>query len=223
MPGANSVSLIDAAVVSARFPAMLPPYSIIVNKSSNPVASDAEPLRWDFVDGGYSDNSGASTALGLYRELADHATTRHAPITIILLTSSNPQPDLRPDKVSINGAAFQDTLAPISAILKVREGLGNQAIARACEQLAKNQDCQRQEGASGSPLRFIEIEDQTYGLSLGFKISKTSFEVVKWMVGDASRCVDEKSAVSSERIVTRNSCTLKYVADLLSGKEAAPP
>src|SRR5262249_40648215 len=44
----NDVKLMEAAVVSARFPLILPPYSV-VREAGN---------KWHFVDGGYADSSG---------------------------------------------------------------------------------------------------------------------------------------------------------------------
>src|SRR5262249_55123662 len=135
MPSEDGVPLIKAAVVSARFPGILPPYSISMTAKSG-------ELRWNFVDGGYSDSSVATTALALHRKLEGIAGDR-AVIRVILLTSSNPAPDLSPQNVAITGTPFRDTLAPIGAVLKVREGLGNQAVARVCYHFYPNEDCKQ--------------------------------------------------------------------------------
>jgi len=221
MPGDQKMNLMDAAVVSARFPGMLPPYSITMKEN------DRE-LPWNFVDGGYSDNSGASTALAIYRALA--SDPGNAEIKIILVTSSNPQPDLTPNKVSISGTSFRDTLAPITALLKVRHGLGNQAVARVCEELKIRGDCQLYASKPKSPLKIVELEVDTYNLPLGWKLSHTTFAMVRWMVGEAKHCasgnaeltlaIDSRSsddtAELNEYIVARNSCVHKWVADLLT-------
>jgi hypothetical protein len=185
-------------------------------------------LSWNFVDGGYSDNSGASTALAIYRAL--ESEPGNAEIKIILLTSSNPQPDLTPNKVSISGTSFRDTLAPITALLTVRQGLGNQAVARVCEELKMGSDCKREASKPEAPLKIVELEVQTYNLPLGWKLSHTTFAMVQWMVGDPKLCSggnaglntgsDSKSADDTpelnEHIVARNSCVHKWVADLLT-------
>jgi hypothetical protein len=223
MPDHKNIQLMDAAVVSARFPAILPPHSVTMKANNG-------GLRWNFVDGGYSDSSGASTALALYRALEQEAEARHAEIKVILLTSSNPQPDLTPNRVSVNGTVFRDTLAPIAAVMKVREGLGNQAVARVCEHFHMNRNCKLQASDPTAPLKIVEIEDQTYGLSLGWKLSRTTFEVVRWMLGDPDLCKDGNASVKvgqddkpldedepqlNEQTVRSNSCVLKWVADLL--------
>jgi hypothetical protein len=227
MPDTKKVTLIDAAVVSARFPGILPPFSVTMK------ANDRE-LRWNFVDGGYSDSTGSGTALALYRALKTAADAGRAEIKILLLTGSNPQPDLTPSRVSISGTEFRDTLAPIAAVMKVREGLGNQAVARVCEEFHLNRDCRRQSNDPKSPLKIVGINDELYGLPLGWKLSHTTFEVVRQMLGDPRRCEpedvsekvsDEASAPEedypplSKQTFRSNSCVLKFIAELLSGEQ----
>jgi hypothetical protein len=177
LPG-ERVSLMDAAIDSARFPLILPAYS--VEMKENPKAPD---LRWNFVDGGYSDNSGASTALALYRALAPIAQNSNVDLELILLTSSYSQPDLTPGHVKISGTQFRDTLAPIDAILKVREGLGNEAVARV-------RDFFNDENRNDH-LDIVELNDQAFDLPLGWKLSPTSFNVVSWMLGAPEACNDK--------------------------------
>jgi hypothetical protein len=151
-----------------------------------------------------------------------------------LLTGSNPQPDLTPSRVSISGTEFRDTLAPIAAVMKVREGLGNQAVARVCEEFHLNRDCRRQSNDPKSPLKIVGINDELYGLPLGWKLSHTTFEVVRQMLGDPRRCEpedvsekvsDEASAPEedypplSKQTFRSNSCVLKFIAELLSGEQ----
>jgi hypothetical protein len=225
MPGDQQKDLMGAAVVSARFPGMLPPYTVTMKEQNG-------ELPWNFVDGGYSDNSGASTALAIYRALA--SDPGNADINIILVTSSNPQPDLTPNKVSISGTSFRDTLAPITAILKVRQGLGNQAVARVCQELKIRGDCQLEASKPESPLKIVELEVDTYNLPLGWKLSRTTFAMVRWMVGEAKLCSSgnagltpanasrssDDTAELNEHIVARNSCIHKWVADLLTPDRA---
>lgn len=58
-------SLIEAAFVSARFPGIVPPYQVRFE-------SDGRKKVWNFVDGGYVDNSGATTATEIYLALRAH-------------------------------------------------------------------------------------------------------------------------------------------------------
>lgn len=185
----SCASLMTAAGVSARFPGIMPPFAVKVQ-----MPTGAGERRWNFVDGGYADNSGATTAMDIYRTLNSLTSQLNVDLRLVLITSSSPQPDL--DDLSINGTVFHDTLAPIDAMLKVREDLGNEAVAHACSEIYLNQNqpsgriSERNEGCishagrkDASPLQIVEIQDQTYGLSLGWKISRTSFAVIEWMLG----------------------------------------
>ena len=109
--GQSCVSLMTAAGVSARFPGIMPPFSVKMYGDK----------YWNFVDGAYSDNSGATTALDLYEALKGAVPDTDVDLRIVLITSANPQPKL--DDKSINGTIFRDTVAPIDAIMKVRDCL----------------------------------------------------------------------------------------------------
>jgi hypothetical protein len=261
------VSLIEAAAVSARFPLMLPPFSVALADTgpaeARKEAGRGDPQakadrRWNFVDGGYADNSGATTALDLYQALKDVAGDK-VNLQIVLVTSAIPPPDF----TKIKGTVFRDTLAPIDALMTVREDLGNDAVARACSAIpAPQQDVQpgvkkatmtESKGAClvrgdrpDAQLRIVEIQDQTYGLSLGWKISKTSFDVVSWMLGQPSKCEtaspppgadgsapspdlskplsvanEDANADLNSEIVGRNSCIMHQIQTLIEGANAA--
>jgi hypothetical protein len=228
MPGDEATSLIQAAVVSARFPGMLPAYSMVMK-------ANGRPLRWNFVDGGYADNSGASTALALHRALEKVAGDR-AEVRVILLTGSNPEPDLSPNSVNITGTTFRDTLAPIAAVMKVRAGLGNQAVARACDAFYPGMDCKKEASERNARLKIVEIEEETYGLPLGWKLSRSTFEIVKWMLGRPELCGDGKPPTAAtteqwslsaqdgpqldEKTVRSNSCVLKSIESLLTERQS---
>jgi hypothetical protein len=246
-PAGHCASLMDAAVVSARFPGILPPYSLLIQQSPT-------DLRWNFVDGAYSDSSGAASALAVYDAIKDIAGLRNVDLRLILVTSSIPQPDVH----KIDGTAFRDTLAPVDAILKVREGVGNESVARVCDYFYgkhKNsqnaikgpkpksevdKSCIDHAGELGALLKIVEIEDQTYGLPLGWKLSHSTFAVVSWMLGrvgpydpahcDVVKVANDTSSESStpsdtgeqlnERSVERNSCVLSSIAELLGSHQA---
>ncbi len=255
MPNESNKTLMEAAAVSARFPLIMPPFSAVM-----------QDKRWNFVDGAYADNSGATTALDIYRAVKDVAP-QSVDLRIILITSSNPQPDLSGKE--INGTVFRDTIAPIDALMKVRSDLGNDAVARACSYIYNdaasgagataapkpikkvnsrgmevNETCIDHAGGRDAPLQMVEIQDQTYGLSLGWKISKTSFAVVSWMLGEPDDCPGEKRQTSNvptsqdqtndtsqqnenaqltDVILRRNSCVLKSILGLVGNSPAPVP
>jgi hypothetical protein len=266
MPTEKDLSLMQAAGVSARFPFIMPPLSAVMKSTPTGGAkAQAETTkRWNFVDGAYSDNSGATSALDIYKAI-ENADPDRVDLRLILISSSVTQPDLTGS--DINGTVFRDTVAPIDALMKVREDLGNDAIARACTYVyhddprqpplvksskgppipklkpESNEDCIEHAGDPQAPLNIVEIQDQTYGLSLGWKISKTSFAVVSWMLGTPNGCPDPKAqqkdiqddgskdrpateenvnAQLSKTILDRNSCVLKTITGLVDGSLSTP-
>ncbi len=180
MPGENDISLMEAAVASARFPGILPPYSVTMREGT---PERPRYLLWNFVDGGYSDNSGASTALVLYQKLAPIARKRNVDLDLILITNSYAPPQLAPDHVHISGTQFRDTLAPIEAVMNIRTGLTNEALAHVCNVL-------HDEGCSPltDHLQIIELDGESFSLPLGWKLSKTTFQIVSWMLGRPELC-----------------------------------
>jgi hypothetical protein len=243
----TSQSLIEAAVVSARFPFILPPYAVQVTpRTGQPdcgtaTSTDPPELHWNFVDGGYSDSSGASTALALYRALLGAAQSRKVQLDLILLTSSDPK--LQANKIT--GTTFADIMGPLEAMLSVRDGLANEAVARACDGVftpvqtgngsAETQNtCDDRANQADSPLQLVGIEDEAYGLSLGWKISQTTFSVVSWMLGQPDDVTDAEcqttaktssanaqgQVVLNETTVKRNSCVLRFIQQSLGGKPA---
>jgi hypothetical protein len=258
MPMNSSESLIDAAVVSARFPFVLPPYSVEIEPAAGghpqqgAAVAGETPERWNFVDGGYSDSSGAATALAMYKALQSAAQSRNIALRVILVTSSDPK--LKPNE--INGTTFADIMGPMNAIMSVRNGLANEAVARACDGVmgptqnggsgngGGQNNCEDRANKIDSALQIVGIEDQNYGLSLGWKISQTTFSIVSWMLGqpnpaddafcngakDTSNGGSQTEATSqngqvvvNEEVVRRNSCVLLSVQQALGPPLAAAP
>jgi len=150
-------------------------------------------------------------------------------LRLVLISSSRAETDLK----DVDGTAFLDTLAPINAILKVREDLANDAVGRACSEFYpwQKNGCIKHAGQDGK-LQFVEIQDQTYGLPLGWKISQTSFAVIAWMLGSEESCrhSDKTSPVQSNddphaqltaTISDRNSCVSRLLLDLV--RKSTPP
>lgn len=236
----KNVSLMDAAVVSARFPAILSPFAVSIDENKDePPSGKNSAMQWNFVDGGYADSSGAATALDLYSSLLKIADQHNAELRMILLTSSHPTPE--PDK--IQGTKFGDTLAPMHAILSVREGLTNEAVARACDgvlqrpcPLPSESPCDVKPDQPEPKLQIVEIPNETYQLPLGWKLSRTTFNVVSWMVGAvdaagngrplqatqgigtaASDTRSQGEGVAQQEIIAkRNSCVLSAILKTLA-------
>jgi hypothetical protein len=206
----QEVSLMFAAVAAARFPLIVPPYSLTA----------ASGCRLNFVDGGYADNSGSLTALDLYRALKeDPGFPADAALKLILITSDDPLPDFQQ-----MGTDFGDTVAPISAVLQVRQGLSREAVARVCDyfrqQKAVDQNCITPAGQKEKwKLNLVKLEDQAYGLPLGWKISQFTIKVIESLIGDSRSCGQDQDRSVEISDVLNNSCVLHDIQkDLESSK-----
>jgi hypothetical protein len=73
--------------------------------------------------------SAASAALAIYRALKSEGG--NAASKRILLTSSDPQPDFSPNKVSVTGTVLHDTLVAFSSLLNRPATLGSKERTKA--------------------------------------------------------------------------------------------
>lgn len=211
--GVRRLSLIEAAFVSARFPGIVPAYQVRAKLSGG------RDRVWNFVDGGYVDNSGATTALDLYQELKDYVARKgySVELYVILLTESNTDPDVA--KVE-DGTRFRDTLAPITALLRVRSQLANRAVTSVIDEVqseAKAEDLAARRKHSN--VLIINLQQVTFPLPLGWKISKTTDDIIRLMLGRRDLCETRiKKELDEEhiaRVIRDNSCVKKRLRKLL--------
>lgn len=230
---ADDVSLIFAAVASARFPLILPPLTVFESGA-----------RLNFVDGGYVDNSGATTALDIYRSIQAPSSAGEGPnsrnaanasaaqndkkaeytrlmagvdIRIILLTGANSQlPDM--DR-GLSTMALSEVAAPLDAIVSVRDGLASQAVRRTCDYFRLQDDvddaCNSQREEKWR-LKLIRIDDKKYHLPLGWKISDSTLKLIESLVGapdhNLDQCVAGKLTPATP---DANSCVLSAIKHTL--------
>ncbi len=107
---------------------------------------------------------------------------------LVLLTGSPPLPNYD----SVNGTAFRDLIAPVSAVLNVRSQLANQSVERAVNYFRSKPGAPPADDPEALPpqLKLIRLPDETFGLSLGWKISHVTFELVSAILGRADICID---------------------------------
>lgn len=210
------VSLIEAAVVSARMPPMFPPFSVSIR--------GLESRKWNFVDGGYADNSGAATALDIYKALQSVAP-QNVDLRIILITSSNPEPDPLSNEVM---GTYLDPFGGTNALVK---SSGNAAVAAACREIYPDgaETCIGHSGQATAPLQIVEMPNQANAISLGWVVSRTSYDVLSWALGQPASCLDDRQPSVDQAsdqsanlkltnvIMQRNSCVMKLIVDLSQG------
>ncbi len=191
--------LIQAAVISARFPVLMPPWTFKLDKGS----------RLTFVDGGYADSSGTATALQLYNRLKELGGDQ-ADIYMIVLTDKSKSLTaaavVEPVGLKPMESWLYDFISPVTTLLSVRDLQSRKAVTEARTQLRDK-------------MIVVQLDQASFPLPLGWKLSGLSSDIIRLTIGDPSRCVTaadrSDTAVS---IANRNSCELKRIVDLLSPK-----
>jgi hypothetical protein len=201
--GAPDPTLIEAAVISARFPMIMPPAALNLNNE----------FRLTFVDGGYVDSSGAATALQLYNELKAVGGDRIDPYLITLTDKllSLSDRDAEPtDAASVRGWLY-DFFSPLMTLLSVRDLQSRKTLKEANTQLAER-------------MIVIKLDQKAFPLPLGWKLSKLSSDVIRFTMGSPVHCraASFGEVDSSVFIAERNSCELKRITGLLAAREIKP-
>jgi hypothetical protein len=196
-------TLIEAAVISARFPVVMPPAALNLTETS----------RLTFVDGGYVDSSGTATALQLYNELKAVGGDRIEPYLITLtdkLLSLSDQ-DAEPIGVASVRGWLYDFFSPFVTLLSVRDLQSRKALKEANTQLADR-------------MIVIKLDQKAFPLPLGWKLSNLSSDVIRFTMGSPARCngTASEDVNSPVFIAGRNSCELKRITGLLSAREVKP-
>ncbi len=192
----REIPLSTAAILSARFPWVTPAGWL---KGAGDV-----PTQW-FVDGGYFENSGVSTAIDLIRHLDTFARRedfRHrVEFQLIILTS----PNIRQSYLFAPG----ELLGPVWTLLNTRTARARNEIGRAI-QLAS-----RGAGAAGGPDKVVLVELLTstdaYELPLGWRLSHLSRDVIQAQNGRNGTC----EADDRERVLRGATCLRQLVRSQL--------
>ena len=190
------ITVLDAAIVSARFPGILPAYS-----------NDRAEGRTNLVDGGYADSSGATSAHVLFQKLEKIAKANprmNVELKLILLVN-----DTHIIQNNREGTSLVDVLAPVIAMLKVRDLQAQRAVAQIREAFHANK---RQN------LQLIKLPLSDLGLPLAWGISKITYDAISASIGRPTHCEKSnpdglKQAVSARDIAGGNSCK---IAEILS-------
>ncbi|MCF6200445.1 MAG: hypothetical protein L3J67_13875, partial [Hyphomicrobiaceae bacterium] len=183
------ISTLDAAIVSARFPGILPAYTYRHEKHIT-----------NFVDGGYADSSGASTAYSIYKALEKAATSLNVNLDLNLIILTRPD---KPSGKKVDGTRLVDTLAPLYAVLKVRDQQARREINHVREAFKK----------STKKLMFIKLPVRRLNLPLAWSIAPATYDAIGKTVGAPELCVSLQAGNKQElhSLVVKNSCILQKI------------
>jgi Patatin-like phospholipase len=167
----GEVELIKAAIASARFPAVLPAMIVL-----RPSGQGQKVLWWNFVDGGYADASGTTTALEIYKALYARrdviAEQAKGPVDLKLLILTDSGTDN--DSPNPTGPGLVHTITPITTLLNVRELIGRRAVAHAIKELTHDprDSSSAETGCLSKRWRVRTIVLETASLPLGWMLSQ---------------------------------------------------
>lgn len=202
----NKSRLVTAAVASARFPGVMPPF-VLWGKDT----------QSNFVDGGYADNSGVATAGAIYQVLKSKVDAEKLKIDLRLIVLTGDEDREQASRVA-GSSTLLDIRVPLEALFNVRAGLGSREVVRALNQFADKPD-----DADQLP-RVALIRFKTP--FLGWTISRATNDFVTTMVAPEGRCIGgEKQREellkgmprdSLERIIHDNKCRILAIEALMS-------
>ncbi len=189
----------EQALASAAFPLMLPAH---VRCRRGPGVDPERPPVWNFVDGGYSDSTGAITASEIVVALQDFLDSclSGAPAPsfradcarldaveladvefhLIILTDDRPNPSNLAAVAS--GTRLRDSGAIISTVLKLRALISNVAVLQVYERVA---DANEGRDALTITIHEVRIGDQLLELPLGWTLSSSAARLIGASIGDA--------------------------------------
>lgn len=218
----KEASVLKAGVVSARFPGTSPAWQLsglqIPQRLRGTNVTKLEARTWNFVDGGYADNSGTQTAYDIYAELRRYIAERKLPIELRLIALSEEDLDHLPD-----GTRYTDTVAPISALLNVRKrGLIEvvRKFANEDPELNNNPDAHvSARSGSRSRLLVLRLDQEHFPLTLGWTISEYRNSTIRLQLGAPELChAGAFSKDQAKDTILGNSCIQREIFTLLGMK-----
>ena len=228
-PGLAGISVARAAVVSARFPGVVPAFSV---RKTTQGSDGATVQRWNFVDGGYADASGSMTALEVYKALESFEAAKDVDLRLVVLTEARPKTKF----ATLTGTISPDLVAPANTLLSVGDLVSRQAVMRTLAETDGNNIKELRRRSSRAQNGYddkwkaalIEIDRQSFSLALGWNISQSTHAIVSLMVGWPELCPalaaasrneseDESSGSKiSAQTIRANSCVLQALTKLVT-------
>lgn len=233
------VSLIEAAVTSARFPGMLPakilPYTPLPG---------GRTLWRNFVDGGYADASGSTTALEIYQSLQQELPEVRKllrerdkidvdiDLRLVLLTDAPSS-----DATDRGGEGLIHAISPLITLFTVRSQIARRAVYRAQIELLDPEQV-HDAGHESMPLRYncsdhnwrvrlVVLDQKRFELPLAWMLSAPTSHIVGGLVGvprnlGVPPVTPPNVQATPERrtadLLYDNSCTMWSMTQLLSAK-----
>jgi hypothetical protein len=139
-------------------------------------------MWWNFVDGGYADSSGATTALELYQAIQEFAKHGRLAIAIDLKLLILTEAGAGVAGKQPSGAGLVSAISPLTTVLAMREQTGKRAVARALKALdgLGPEESSRNVPANACAweVAAISLDPRALELPLGWLISQHTVDVI---------------------------------------------
>jgi len=200
------IPLSTAAFISARFPWVSPAATV---KITNPCFGKGETIR--LVDGGYIDNSGVETALGLIERIraAVENAQRKDPsvpkvsVHLVSLTGG--------DFPTRSSYSFNDVLEPIRALMSGREARAYVALNRAQANLGNPKD------SAAVSFDRTDLRSTFYRLPLGWSLSPKTRSIIAHESGRYWDCEPGLKYAQTRSFLSNSDCIQLNVHFRLNG------
>ena len=191
----SDIALSTAAVLSSRFPLILPPASV-----------EGEGWIWPriatrFVDGGYFENSGADTATNLINGLEAESPakilrsrkTSHRPRSVkeypeyvlkMIVLGSYAYDARLYEGTEFQANSFSELMTPLDAFMNTREVRGDQAVQRASDLFDVPPALK---GESRRVYR-LNLNHRYFKFPLGWQLSSTTRKLIAANLAEAGAC-----------------------------------
>lgn len=195
-PFGEDIALSTAATLSSRFPLILPPASVALEAR--------KLLLWPaiatrYVDGGYFENSGASTALNVIQWIEAERSAKKIRksgvhgikvktfpefiFKMIVLGHSAYYSRLY-EGAQIEANSFSELLTPVDAFMQTREVRGDQAVSRASTALDQPPNL----GEEQWRLAQVNLNHRFFKFPLGWQLSSITRRLIAANIADAGVC-----------------------------------
>lgn len=182
----NETTLLQAAVTSARFPAVMPA-KVLTLRASSSEKKGFEDVQWrNFVDGGYADSSGSTTALDIYNELrqviASKSIGDNVDLRMVLLANARDAVVAEP-----RGDGLVHAISPIITLFAVRGQMAQRAVSRALDEVSRSRGGHCTQDPNEDPklqcVLQIRFDQQNFSLPLGWMMARPTAHMLGRMIG----------------------------------------
>lgn len=208
----KKTSLLRAAVASARFPFVTPAFT--VGSTTSPQIN-----RFNFVDGGVADSTGAAAAFEIFQQLERlrKTGTNIDPQLVLIVDQQQRVEHVRVD----DGSRHRDIGATVNAFFNMRSLLSRRSLKRVTRAFDRQKIRSR--------LHVFEFERESFNLPLGWRLSKTMARMLALQMSqpdyaqDYQRDRDRGRLHPTSDVILNNGCTMRQIQSQITGSGAEMP